>query len=274
MITELTIEDPDRTPCKWWPKVDAYRGRDRFEFSPRGLTVLWGPNGSGKSTLLKVIARLTHCEQGGVPLVTETSVMDFVEGYGDDQVCRDGATIKTDGKPVHYLDPGSEPGMMGGHFDWDFGGQGLQSVLQRSSSSGQQVTMRMNRILAGADKSREVAWKIRREAVNEVWQEKMDVATRCLERNVDEDGPPTMLLDEPTRSIEIPREAETWLILATQRKFQIIAATHSVFAVNLPGTTYIDVVPGYLEKCREALKHVNDIEGLAKHLDEKYGKQG
>ena len=259
MITELTIEDPKATPCKWWPEVEAYKGKTKFEFNPKGLTILWGPNGSGKSTLLKVLARLTHCEQGGTPLVTQTSVREVTDALDRDNP-RLGVTLKTDGKPVHYLDPGAEVGLIGGQFDWDFGMEGMQTMFQKRTSSGQQVTARMNRILEGAATRKEVEWKIQRKSVNDLWQGWLDVATQFLDKNIDEDGPPTMLLDEPTRSIEIPRQAETWLILAQQQKFQIIAATHSIFAMNLPGATYIDVVPGYLEKCRRTLKVFKEFE--------------
>ena len=71
MITELLIEDPKATPVKWWSDVEAFKEKNRFEFQREGLTVLWGPNGSGKSSLLKVLARATHCEQAGSPMITQ-----------------------------------------------------------------------------------------------------------------------------------------------------------------------------------------------------------
>lgn len=254
MITELQITDPTATPCLWWPKVSAFEGRNTFKFNPTGLTILWGPNGSGKSTLLKILARLTHCEQGGTPLVTEVSVREFVQNVGKDRDV--GVSIKTDGQPVHFLDPGAEVGIIGGSFDYDFGSLGIETTFQQRLSAGEKVTARTNRILTEAAKCQEVPWKVHRDRVNEVWRRWLDVSTRGLESNIKDIGPPTLLLDEPTRSLGIPRQAEAWRVLGAQVRFQIIAATHSVFALNIPEATYIDVVPGYLEECRAAIREI------------------
>lgn len=256
MIKSLTITNPDRTPCEWWPEVAAYRDRDHFDFNPHGLTVLWGPNGSGKSTMIKVLARLTHCEQAGVPTVTEASVRDFTRGFGKDRVDVDGATICTDGRPVFYVDPSNTPGLShgGAAFDFDFLAEGIQSVRLRNLSSGQQTTARMSRVLKKAASVTEVEWRVNRGFVNDIWQHKIDVATRGLVRNTDENGPPTILMDEPTRSLELVQQAMAWDTIAAQKRFQIVVATHSVFALGIPEATYIDVVPGYLDRCRAVLK--------------------
>ena len=271
MITELFVEDPERTPCKWWPKIEAYQGRERFEFNPKGLTILWGPNGSGKSTLLKVLARLTHCEQGGVPKVTQQSISELSDGFGPDKTWLDGVRIKTDGKPVHYLDPGSEVGIFGGAFDYDFMQEGIGAALMRATSSGEQTTVKTNRILKGAAKTTEVEWGVPKEGLNDLGTDRIDRATYALKANIEEDGPPTLLFDEPGRSLSIPRQAELWGLLARQQKFQIIAATHSVFALYAPGAMYIDVQPGYLEECRKELAKLNEqnAELKAKETAEK-----
>lgn len=245
MIHELHIEDPDRVPVEWWPQVKALKDRRLFEFGP-GLTILWGPNGSGKSTLLKMLARLTHCEQGGVPLVTRESLRTLLRsGFGPDAEVRDGARIVGDGKPVHFLDPAAEPGLIGGAFDDDFFRDGLESTLLRRRSSGEQVTLKMNRILESSAKLREVEWRVPQRPDDETQRR----CTAALRPTSEEEGPPTMLLDEPDRSIGIPRQMELWDLLARQQRFQVVAATHSPFALAIEGVTYIDIEKGYLAKC-------------------------
>jgi len=214
MITELTIDDPNATPVKWWPKVEAFQGKHTFTFQEKGLTVLWGPNGSGKSSLLKILARVTHCEQGGTPMITDDS-MRFLNDFDG---WTDGVSIKTDGKPVHFLDPAAQAGLMGGGaaFDFDVGiEEGMQSLFGQQTSSGQQTTAKFNRILQSSATLEKVPSKLRGKPDPETDYGKKRIetisrATRFLERNIEGDGPPTILLDEPGRSLSIPRQAELW----------------------------------------------------------------
>lgn len=264
MITELHIDDPTKTPVEWWPKIEAFQDRTSFTFKKKGLTILWGPNGSGKSSLLKILAHLTHCFQGGSPLVTETSLKEL-RG-------KTGARLLTDGKPVHYLDPGAEAGLYGGGaaFDYDFLQDGIMAMQARNSSSGQQTTAKTNRILGSAANLTEVPWKARRagEGSADWWNKTVEEGMGALEANIDEDGPPTILLDEPGRSLSIPRQAELWNILAQQQRFQIIVATHSVFALYLMGVKYLDVKSGYLEESRKELDLVTEKAALVKKINE------
>jgi energy-coupling factor transporter ATP-binding protein EcfA2 len=236
---------------KWWPKVKAFEGQKEFTFAPKGLTILWGPNGSGKSSLLKLLARLTHCEQGGVPLVSETSVEHFLCRHPD-KGHKDGARLISDGTPVHFFDPSATPGLDGGQFDFDFteDAMGYSMVKQ---SSGQHVNMGMSRILGSITKLEEVPRKIKTSNVNDLWGAAIDAATRSLERTPGLEGPRTLLLDEPERSLDLPSQRKSWEVFGQQKRFQMIIATHSVFALFIPGATYIDVQKGYLEESRKAL---------------------
>jgi len=258
MITELHIEDPTKTPVEWWADIEAFKGKDKFEFQKAGLTILWGPNGSGKSSLLKVLAHLTHCHQGGSPLVTNESVR-AVKGHS-------GASILTDGKPVHFLDPGAEAGLVGdgAGFDFDFMAEGMNAMFARRSSSGEQTTAKTNRILQSSAELKEVPWKVTHpdKYKDQKWADETRQATKFLTANIDENGPPTILLDEPGRSLSIPRQAELWHILANQERFQIIVATHSVFALYLMGAKYLDVKPGYLAECREEFNGIAETAKL------------
>lgn len=243
MIRKLRILNPERTPIEWWPKVDALRGKSSFEFGP-GLNVLWGPNGSGKSTILRLIARLTHCEQGGVPKVTRTSLNELLGPRSQDghRQLADGAELDADGQPVHFFDPTRNVGLLGGGFDDDFFAEGMQhSIHGRKTSSGQQVTQAFARILHSAATLEGVA----RLAPN-------PDATKWLVP-VGPPGPRTILLDEPDRSLSMVDQLELWKTLARQDRFQLIVSTHSIFALHLLGATYHDVLDGSLRASRKAV---------------------
>lgn len=65
-------------------------------------------------------------------------------------------------------------------------------------------------------------------------------------------GKTTLLLDEPDMHLSIPTQAKLWSenVPRLLPVFQIIAATHSPWAANVPGATYIETEPGYLDRCR------------------------
>lgn len=239
MIEQVIIKDPTTTPIPWWPKVEAFEGRERFEFRP-GLNLLWGPNGSGKSSLLRMIARLTHCEQGGVPLVTRSSIHEL-KG-------KTGASLVADGQPVHFFDPSATPGLIGGQFDDDFFKDGMQQAMfVNKTSSGQQNSARFERILQSVTTLEKVA---------------LGPNVRCgdlpeLDHLKPTGGSPglrTLLLDEPDRSLSTVAQLELWNALARQERYQLIVATHSVFSLFLPDATYFDVVPGQIEASRDMLR--------------------
>lgn len=251
MISELVIEDSARVATPWWNKVPALARHQRLTFGPR-LTVLWGRNGCGKSTLLRTLARLTHCEQGGIPTVTAASLRELLSPISTKEEILDGAKIVGDGKPVYFFDPAHPPGLIAGAFDQDFFREGVESVLLQKSSSGEQVTAQMNRILRHAGEGTSVTWKVPKK-FPEGRKESYERRTAALRPSGGPDGPPTLLFDEPDRSISIPRQWDLWDLLARQDRFQIIVATHSPFALGLPGATYIDMEPGYLEQCVRCL---------------------
>ena len=281
MIRALLVTDPMRACTPWWHKVEEFEGRDRFEFKP-GLNILWGPNGSGKSTILRAMARALHCEQGGTQVVTDTSKREMQAGGGKAmkngirfEGYSDGVLPEHDGSPVVFFDPSDAVGLFGGAFDDDFMDLGIMNAMN-DVSAGQTTMMRSNDAMAPIFKGEmppEVKWRVQKaepQRPDPGWgRERWDVLRgieETLEGTLHPTGIPTILLDEPDRSLDIPLQARFWLGLAragTHGHVQIIAASHSVFALGLSGVNYIELVDDYLQRSTQ----VTRVNGLRLDLD-------
>jgi len=259
MIASLRIEDAGRACTPWWSEVEALSGLEQLDFEP-GLNILWGPNGSGKSTVLTAIARMLHAEQGGRSVVTESSIRQvFPLSFVDDGYLG-GLALAHDGQAVLYIDPESRPGVTPtGHFDYDFFDEAFDSLQKRSS--GQKTLSRANTafaIFTGHEAWPEIGRRIQPEHVNDLWRERLRLVEQSLSASIPK-GSPTVLMDEPDRSLDLPTQANLWQRLPeTAACFQLLVATHCPFAVHIEGAHYIDLVPGYLEHCRRAVSALTD----------------
>ena len=262
MIHSLDIKHPANTPLKWLGQVESLKAPRNFTFTP-GLNILWGRNGSGKSTVLKLMARVLHCEQGGGPLISETSLSDLCarinmyrgkEGLTKDLILGS-MVLRHDGQGVRLFDPGKAVGLTGGSFDYDFGMAGIQNTMFKGSA-GQTTMFRFEEILSQCVDGKpapEIRSKISRDRVNDLWQDRFDLAEAFLKGNA-EKGPATVMLDEPERSFDLPLQAQCWrFIRAAARTHQIIVASHSVFALNIPEANYIQMEPEYLAASQRAV---------------------
>lgn len=252
MIKRYTVTDPTSTHIKWWPEVPALK-QGSWTFKP-GLNILWGKNGSGKSTLIKAMARLMHCEQAGRSVVTQHSKGEFCAYDRKDLKTpdlREVMQLEHDGQGVNYFDPGNAVGLVGGMagFDYDFTGEGLKNIALRKASAGQVTSARADD-LVGSVIERRVNTKVDIRAPFQtgksgVWSDEEPLA-HFLKGNIPK-GQPTVLLDEPARSLDIPAQAQMWgFIRAYQDEIQFIVASHSLFALEIPGANYIELSPGYL----------------------------
>jgi predicted ATPase len=267
MITSLKIGDRKKICIPWWGGVDFLKRKRVLHFQP-GLNILWGPNGSGKTTLLLGLARMMFCEQANHTCITNHAIHElFPIRSADFKLPADerarkgflgGLEVVHDGQAVQHFDPSKTVGLVGGGagFDDDFFMSGLQECT-RKASAGETTVGRLDDlfgILIGEREWPEVEWKARRETHSEAMNAQVALIDERLAPGI-EPGNPTILLDEPDRSLGVPYQYGLWnRLTADAERFQIIVATHSLFAVNVPGAHYIETKTGYLGQCREAVR--------------------
>lgn len=271
MIRALTVTNPKQTVIPWWGDVPFLKRKKRIEFPP-GITLLFGPNGSGKSTIIATLAKTLCAWQGGVSKLTEASMREFHKldvGKSDNGQILDGAVPEHDGRGVLFLDPTKAPGTSVHHgIDQDFGFAQIQDHFNTRASAGQITVSRMNDVFAALQEPELIPKpdldfvKRRSGTLNDMWtpvMKRLAEVTRG-DKGKRKSGVPTLLLDEPDRSLSIPWAANMWLNIAERhgasKEVQIIAATHCPFALDLPNVNYIETEPGYLDQCRRVMQQV------------------
>jgi len=247
MITEIRVTD--RKKCvSWWDEAPALIGKESIEFK-NGLNIIWAPNGAGKSTILTAIARTMQCEEAFVPTISQRSV-DKMNNSSD---LLDGLEITHNGELCFYFNPDVNVGMIDGYANDDF----LKEIILHKAnaySSGTDVQDKVVNVLA-ALRDEELGFdrKITKNSVNDLWKERIDAVEKILEGDKTIKGPRTLLLDEPCRSIDLPRQRQLWDVIENYADhFQIIIATHNPMALYLDKAHYIDIEEGFLAECREA----------------------
>ena len=260
MIYSTTITKPEDTGVKWLSKVPALATPNKtFEFKP-GLNILWGKNGCGKTTLLHLMGRLFHCEQGGMPVITEGSLREIMGGAMDRKNPYKAVEIKHNGQGVCYFDPSHAVGLSGGSFDWDFGMEGITNVMAKGSA-GETTLRRLSSVLKNVTDRKAPAIQNKfGDRANEVWQKYLDSSKNFL-KGTEPKGQPTVLFDEPERSFDLPTQTAIWRwIRSYAQENQFIVASHCMFALNISEANYIELEPGYLETSRRCLQVLTNWE--------------
>lgn len=251
-------------------QVPFFKSRKTLAFKP-GLNVLFGPNGCGKSTVLNILGQTMAATQGGISAVTENLVHDTVDMLGalsvrgkprkKEMADKIGVPVAHDGQPVLYCDPRQTVGITGGAFDDDFFERGLDEAVNRSRAShGERAYSRASlalSVLSGKTAfPKDVVHKISKKTVNDMWGQALDVVYDRMQGSI-EKGQPTVLLDEPESNYSLLWQAGLWKLLAqpsVAERFQVIVASHSPFALNIPGAHYIEFEKGYMPAIQAALQ--------------------
>lgn len=257
MISKITINNPEHLPITWWSKAKCLKDIKDISFTP-GLNILWGKNGSGKSSVLRLLAKMFHAEAGRYTFITSDSIRELTPFNASKrfsiQDLSKSITVEHDGQGIMYFDPEHRPGLIGGMagFDYDFIGEGT-SALFTKGSSGELGILNMEKLLIGMKDAKSVSIKWKEKYLKEKPTEAAKFTMDFLNGNIPS-GPPTFILDEPDRSVDIPNQLKLWTFMRTMaKKSQVIVASHSVFGATIPGANYIEFNPGYLKECRETI---------------------
>lgn len=234
--------------------LEALKGRT-FEFRP-GLNILFGPNGCGKTTLLRILG--AYCgTRGGwssfvEPVIGEEKDLPYPKRFVllSPGVCE--AELEWDGTATFLTTPETRSATgscFGDSLDglMDVGHQMVQ--MMRCPSEGQMSIMLLKNAMRRFEAIPDItALPKRYKSVNDVWKKAMRDFVRYV-KSLPRKGPNTLLIDEPERSLSIPNQAFLWdqLLPSLAKKFQVIVATHSPFA--LVHRESILMNEGYVHQC-------------------------
>lgn len=253
MIESLSFLEGEKSKFPYARNIEYFKASPVTTFKP-GLNIVYGPNGSGKSTLLKLLGLSLAAVQGGVSTVTQTWISDTFD-WGSkafDLPC----TVVHDGQPVMYYDAREVAGLFAGAaFDDDFFSLGVDACIAKGSVGElnmHRLTRHLNVLIhKGEGFPAEVAWKYPRTSTHADIQAKLALIDQLFEARCAK-GPRTLLFDEPESGFSMPWQAGMWRNIfgkVDPEQFQVIVATHSPFALRIPGAHYIEMHPGYASEC-------------------------
>lgn len=254
MIRSITIKDGFLNEL-------GLKGR-RFDFGPR-VNVIFGENGCGKSSILRTISAHSLVPQDGgwsrVPssLDWQGDVPKTMEKMTPGDILAD---VEWDGSASYRYE--SEVAL-DGYKQWNGIGNGLfgegsrEALLLNSQwggSAGQKCLMALNKLCDGAiGHKKEVLPDLRPDKLPTDYSGRKDPRARAVKEYIrglpGRRVRPTMILDEPDRSLSLEMQALLWTSLIprfVQAGYQVIAASHSPFCLaKQPGKNVIPVSRGY-----------------------------
>ena len=273
MIKSIEFTDLNCVPGVPWAKdVALFQREKRFEFAESGLTILWGANGVGKSAILSTLASFFHAKQGGESRVTDMSQ------YAFDDACRKlppgatqlGVQVEHDGLPLLYCAAGHTPGLQSGGFDEFMDGRTLTAVMG-GGSKGQLHLHQADRHFRKVDGLDPwVQWNLKSPWwTSPLRRDRPELTLKHFLQPtlpVPEPGQEvrTVLLDEMEASLSWRWQRSAFHYLSTGHslargqklfdtsRFQFITASHSPWALGLPGAHYIDL-DGTMPQATEAV---------------------
>jgi energy-coupling factor transporter ATP-binding protein EcfA2 len=241
-------------------ELPSLKGRT-FNFTD-GLNVLFGSNGCGKSTLMKCMKAYCCLQHGGWSAISDFNKLG-AGGVGNFPFVYRAFTptgecdtrVDWDGTATFYNDSDMRIDDMSWFFNKDILKQeGLTTEAEQMDfvakrpSSGQTRIKKLNKIFNIA-KNPPKFWET---TPNNNRYEHMEVAyVTSLPRN----GKVTILLDEPEKSLSIPKQIELFKFLKEfQNDLQIIISTHSPFILFEDGINIIEMEENYIQTCKDVIK--------------------
>jgi predicted ATPase len=235
-----------------------------FNFTD-GLNVLFGSNGCGKSTLLKCIKAYCAIEHSGWSKIGNyltlgagaSSHFPFVyRVYTPSKQCD--SLVHWDGTPSFFHDRELNNDDITWFYNSDIlRREGLTTEAEQlermasKPSSGQTRIQVLNKIFSIASEPPDFTSSTPNK---DNAYEQMEVS---YINSLPKTGKVTLLLDEPEKSLSIPKQVELFNMLSEfQQTFQIIIATHSPFVLFQKNINIIDLETGYQDTCIKMIKQL------------------
>jgi len=241
-----SIEFVDGFPMELYKDIPK-----KFNFTD-GLNCAFGTNGCGKSVALKFLK--AYCS---IPVAGWTTLVDpkmlspdpLPHGYRAFTPDKLPAIVDWDGTPVFY-----NSGDIADSNVWFY---------QKDGTSEDGLSTEAERFQAMIDKPSSGQYRLKK--INKMLSvvgnppalkpnPKLGDVKDQLEymESLHKDGKITLLLDEPERSLSLPKQKKLLdVLLDFSDKFQIIIACHSPFILSLPRdkVNFIEIQPNYLDEC-------------------------
>lgn len=248
--------------------------KDRvFQFN-EGLNVLFGSNGCGKSTLLRCIKAYNGIKHAGWSKISDdgelpaSSNKHFPYAYRAFTPTGECDTIvEWDGSASFYNDSELRIDDMAWYYNKDIlKREGLTTeaeqfdILTKKPSAGQTRILKLNKIFTIAKDPPLFKDYLPTGSKYERMEQAFLKSIQGINRV-------TIMLDEPEKSLSIPKQIELFQHLKSfQKDFQIIIATHSPFILFEDDLNIVEMEDGYIKTCKDIIKSCADkIESLDKN---------
>lgn len=271
MIAELNIVDVPTLPIAWWKDIKQLKGIKKIEFS-KGLNVIFGRNNSGRSSLLSLLAKLFHAEERRFSTITRDSMGEIFHLAGHSKQSRlSSVKISHDGKGVVYYTPHKKPVEVPIKINNGIIQSAVQALIPAPASalgspgvpikmmtksiltkgtSGRAAIKEIEELIDKASKCKPPSCRLKVDNLDDLDKRRLAIMNEWLKPNI-KSGPPTLLLDEPDKNLDIPRQRYMWKMLSKAAiENQIIVSSNSLFCLDLPDTNYIELSDGYIDECR------------------------
>jgi hypothetical protein len=240
MIQKLTILDHENTPLTHWSKEPVLLSLKEIAFEP-GVNILYGKNKSGKSSILKLLAHFFYAagesERSNISTLSYRTMYPYVY-HNDPQekhfAVSKSVAIEHDEQGLVYVNYGFRENYYKPMIS-------LDQVFTKYPPKTKIEVLHDNYIQSADREQSETFFK-------------SDLPL----------GVPTILIDSPDSGMDLTAQFDLWEKLSQVRPedYQLIIATNSPFALDIPGFNYIELTPGFYATAKQsALAWASTLNG-------------